>query len=611
MGRTRVCAGLPDREEEGERPVIVARVARIMPLSNIDQFLDIVRKSGLLDESFVRRYMDRLRASEPLDDDPKQVANCMVRDAVLSQFQADQLVAGKWRGFHVAKYRVLEKIGIGGMGQVYLAEHKIMKHRVALKVLPRSKSADPSSLERFYREAKAGAAMDHTNIVRAFDIDFDQSSDLHYLVMEYVDGVSMQDLVKLKGPMPAARAAQYIYQTALGLEHAHAQGLIHRDIKPSNVLVERGGMIKILDMGLARFFNDDNDQITKKYDESVLGTADYLAPEQAVDSHAVDVRADIYSLGCTFYYMLSAQPPFGEGSVAQKLIWHQTRRPKPIKEHRPDLPDDIVAILDKMMAKSPAERYQTPREVADALQPYGSMPIAPPADDELPRLSPLARMAPDAKSPIEELATVGGGSSHKRDRPPTAAGYGDMAEIAAELRFDPASAPTKRSAESSRDTPSPMRPDKVAQSGQNRYDFSPKAGLGGSSPRQPALPGDFEMGPPGSAPAFQAETVRTSRGAVAAAAAARTASKPRPPTVEVAADSASRSLHEESRLKRIRILFLVFGIILVIVLVLLNVYLIFQAQEPSRPYRRGGARDGERPAAFVGRMPIPQQKAAG
>src|SRR5260370_3383194 len=176
--------------------------------------------------------------------------------------------------------------------------------------------------------------------------------------MEHVDGASLQDIIKKTGPMDYTRAAHYIRQAALGLQHAHeAAGLVHRDIKPGNVLVDRNGIVKVLDMGLARFFNDDEDILTKKYDENVLGTADYLAPEQALDSHSVDIRADIYSLGATFYFCLTGRTPFSEGTVAQKLIWHQTRQPKPIRQLRPDVPEGIVAGGRDIMAHDPNQRY--------------------------------------------------------------------------------------------------------------------------------------------------------------------------------------------------------------------------------------------------------------
>src|SRR4051812_22103356 len=316
--------------------------------TTIEELLELVRKSGVIDEKRLSTQLDRLRASGEAPAEPGKFAGLLVRDGVLTHFQAEQFLQGKWRRFTIGKYKVLERLGAGGMGSVYLCEHMLMRRRVAVKVLPAAKAEDSSSLERFYREARAVAALDHPNIVRAYDID--QDDKLHFLVMEHVDGSSLQEMIRKGGPMDVLRAAHYIRQAALGLQHAHeTAGLVHRDIKPGNILVDRNGIVKVLDMGLARFFHDTEDILTKKHDENVLGTADYLAPEQALDSHTADIRADIYSLGGTFYYCLTARTPFAEGTVAQKLIWHQTRQPKPIQSVRPDIPEGIVAIVDKMM----------------------------------------------------------------------------------------------------------------------------------------------------------------------------------------------------------------------------------------------------------------------
>ncbi|HEX5272201.1 MAG TPA: serine/threonine-protein kinase, partial [Gemmataceae bacterium] len=240
-----------------------------------DEFLDLVRKSGIVDEKRLNAYLTRLRAAGPVPPEPAKFAGLLVRDGILTHFQAEQVCQGKWRRFTIGKYKVLERLGAGGMGSVYLCEHKLMRRRVAVKVLPTAKADDPSSLERFYREARAVAALDHPNIVRAYDID--QDDKLHFLVMEYVDGSSLQDIIKKAGPMDVTRAAHYMRQSAMGLQHAHeSAGLVHRDVKPGNILVDRTGTVKILDMGLARFFHDEEDVLTKKYDENVLGTADYL-----------------------------------------------------------------------------------------------------------------------------------------------------------------------------------------------------------------------------------------------------------------------------------------------------------------------------------------------
>lgn len=356
--------------------------------ANADELLDLIQKSGVVEDSKLRTYVQKLSDSSILPKDPAKLASLLVRDAVLTYFQAEQLLQGKYKRFSIGKYKVLEKLGAGGMASVFLCEHKLMRRRVAIKVLPTAKADDPSSLERFYREARAVAAVDHPNIVRAYDID--QDENLHFLVMEYVDGTNLQDLVKKFGPLDIIRACHYIYGSAIGLQHAHEMGLIHRDIKPGNILIDRGGVVKILDMGLARFFQDEDDVLTKKYDENVLGTADYLAPEQALDSHTVDIRADIYSLGATFYYLLTASALFPEGSVAQKLIWHQSRMPRPIRSLRPEVPEEIAIIVEKMMAKEPARRFQTPGELLAVLAPWVTSPIPPPTEKEMPQVSPAA-----------------------------------------------------------------------------------------------------------------------------------------------------------------------------------------------------------------------------
>jgi serine/threonine protein kinase len=210
--------------------------------------------------------------------------------------------------------------------------------------------------------------------------------------MEYVEGSSLLDIVKKTHRMDVLRAAHYVWQSSQGLDHAFRVGVIHRDIKPGNILVDRFGIAKILDMGLARFYHTEDDMLTLKYDEkSVLGTADYVAPEQTINSHDVDVRADIYSLGCTFYYLLAGHPPFPDGTIAQKLISHQTRMPTPIRQLRPEVPEAIAMVLDRMMAKSLNDRYQTPTQIYEALLPWVQSVNAVPPEEEMPLLSPAAR----------------------------------------------------------------------------------------------------------------------------------------------------------------------------------------------------------------------------
>lgn len=356
--------------------------------ATVSEFLDLIHKSGVSEDKRLDSSVEKLRAEGKLPTELSKLAGLLIKDGHLTRFQAEQILQGKWRRFTIGKYKVLERLGHGGMATVYLCEHKLMRRRVAVKVLPTAKASDEAALQRFYREARAAAHLDHPNIVHAYDID--QDENLHFLVMEYVDGSSLQEIVGKTGPMTTARAANYIHQACIGLDHAHQSGLVHRDIKPGNILVDRSGCVKILDMGLARFFNDQDDILTRKFDENVLGTADYLAPEQALDSHEVDFRADIYSLGATFYFLLTGKTPLGEGTVGQKLMWLHSRQVKPVHTVRPDVPQALSAIIEQMMAKVPAQRFQSFTALVEALAPWGQAPIKPPLESEMPQLSPAA-----------------------------------------------------------------------------------------------------------------------------------------------------------------------------------------------------------------------------
>jgi serine/threonine protein kinase len=393
-----------------------------------DEFLDLVRKSGVVDDKKLAPYVDP-DGKTRYANEPGKLAGLLVRDGVLTRFQAEQFLQGKWRRFTIGKYKVLDRIGTGGMGSVYLCEHKFMRRLAAVKVLPTARAKDPSALERFYREARVVAALDHPNIVRAYDID--QEDDLHFLVMEYVDGASLQEIVRREGPLEPVRCADYISQAALGLQHAHeVAAIVHRDIKPGNLIVDRAGTLKVLDMGLARFFNDEADLLTKKYDENVLGTADYLAPEQVLDSHGVDIRADIYSLGATAYFCLTGRTPFGEGTIAQKLIWHQTRQPKPIRSFRSDVPEGMLAVLEKMMAKDAAQRYRTPAEVVHAIQPWTKPPATqapsnPAAQRKIGKSSERGAL----RSSAEIVRAQAASPQEARKAPAAAAGNGNVIAV--------------------------------------------------------------------------------------------------------------------------------------------------------------------------------------
>jgi serine/threonine protein kinase len=328
-------------------------------------FLELLRKSGLLSDAQVEEFFN---GEAP--DDAAQCAATLVKAELLTPYQAKQLLAGKHRGFFLGPYKVLRPIGQGGMGAVFLAEHTSLDRRVAIKVLSHEKAKDKLSIERFFREARAAAALDHPNIVKLFDIS--QGNGVHFLVFEFVDGSDLQSLMATTGPLHYAQAALYVAQAAAGLHHAHGKGFIHRDIKPANLILSKeGGAVKILDMGLARSFANEKDNLTGTLGEEgeIAGTVDFVSPEQSVGG-MVDERGDIYSLGATLFALISGHPPFA-GSTTQKLMQHQmAEEPAKLKKLRSRIPAALCDVIVKMMAKKPNDRYQSAEDVIDALAPW-------------------------------------------------------------------------------------------------------------------------------------------------------------------------------------------------------------------------------------------------
>ncbi len=331
-----------------------------------NDFLDLLRRSQLVEEDQLTKFLGAFSArnGHKPPESAEQLSAEMIAAGMLTEWQAEKLLAGKHKGFMLGKYKLLRHIGKGGMSQVYLAEHTLMKRKVAIKVLPANRVEDSTYLERFRTEARAAAKLDDPNIVRVYDID--QDGNTHYIVMEYVDGHDLHVLVRDGGPLPYEKAADYVAQVARGLSHAHEMNLVHRDIKPANCLVDKHHTVKLLDMGLARL-TDDEASLTIDNNENVLGTADYLAPEQALNSHKADARADIYSLGCTLYYLVTGHPPFPDGTISERLLKHQVEQAPSIFKDRPDAPSVLVNICNRMMAKRADERYQSASEVAQRL----------------------------------------------------------------------------------------------------------------------------------------------------------------------------------------------------------------------------------------------------
>jgi phosphate ABC transporter phosphate-binding protein len=362
------------------------------PVQAVAEFLVLVERSGLLPADELKRLRSADPPGDPARSPAERVAGQLVRERLLTKFHATQLLHGRTRGFFLTdKYKILEPIGAGGMGRVLLCEHLILQRLVAIKMLSGSggKPPPPGAVERFYREARAVAALDHTNVIRVFDVD--SAAGVPFMVMEYVDGTDLHKFVSTVGPLPVNQAADYARQAALGLAHAHVAGLVHRDVKPSNILVDRAGVIKLLDMGLARFQQDvrRNASVTERYDpQVVLGTVDFISPEQCIESSTVDIRSDIYSLGATLYFLLTRKLLFEDGTFTQKMLWHQMRVPKPVRESWPDIPEELDAAVVKMLAKQPDDRFQTPTEVAEVLATFATPTPPPPPPVVLPKLNP-------------------------------------------------------------------------------------------------------------------------------------------------------------------------------------------------------------------------------
>jgi WD40 repeat protein len=264
------------------------------------------------------------------------------------------------------RYRIVRLLGEGGMGSVYEAEHRVMQRAVALKVINSAFTSRPATVERFRREVRAAARLSHPNIVTTYDAE-DAGSTL-FLVMEYVEGVTLARLVKERGPLPIAEACDYVRQAAFGLQHAHERGMVHRDVKPDNLIRTPAGQVKVLDFGLAALRGESGGELTEE--NAVMGTPDYMAPEQAEDARSADIRADAYSLGCTLFYLLTGKVPYPAATAMLKILAHREQPLPSIRQARPEVPPELARIVARLLAKKPAERYQTPAEVAAALAPF-------------------------------------------------------------------------------------------------------------------------------------------------------------------------------------------------------------------------------------------------
>ncbi len=342
------------------------------------EFLALLDESRLIDEVILKHLRPQiLDPSSKSARRPEYAARALYENNVLTGYQARQLMAGRYRGFYIAKYKFLELLGVGGMGKVYLAEQIDVQRLVVIKVVRhrfQSVWQKDETFARFRREAEAVAKLSHPNIIKAFE--YDQENGVPYIAMEYVEGVDLGQQVDRFGVIEWAHAADNILQAASALQHAHDSGMVHRDVKPQNLLVSTTGQVKLLDLGLVSPFEGTNDDSLTTADNQI-GSVDYIAPEQALDSRLVDPRADIYGLGASFYSIISGQVLYPEKSTSQKLLLNQTTMPTPIGTLVPDVPEELAAVITKMLAKSRDDRFSTMAEVQSALQPFASANTPP------------------------------------------------------------------------------------------------------------------------------------------------------------------------------------------------------------------------------------------
>jgi serine/threonine protein kinase/DNA-binding response OmpR family regulator len=332
------------------------------------EFLERLKESALLSSEEIDRALRTMSVSPP---DGTALAGALVKSGILTDHQVQAICNRNFAELRIGNYEVVDRLGAGGMGTVFKARHRRMKRIVALKILPRSLAGDVTFVQRFQREVETIARLAHPNIVMAYDADEDEAGP--FLAMEFVDGLDLASLVKKQGPLSVALVVNFILQAARGLEYAHSKGIIHRDIKPANLLCDADGTIKVTDLGLARLSTLVGDTgatapggITQA--GGILGTVDYMPPEQAVDAASIDHRADIYSLGATLYFLLTGQPPYQGQTVMSTLLKHREAPIPPLVSSRSDVPAALDAVYRRMIAKAPADRFQTMTEVVLALE---------------------------------------------------------------------------------------------------------------------------------------------------------------------------------------------------------------------------------------------------
>jgi CheY-like chemotaxis protein len=349
--------------------VDLGRTDQAVRVISREEFLENLRESGLLSREEILKSVEAAA-----DADGEALARRLAESGKLTYYQVRAIRDRRFSELMIGNYEVLDRLGAGGMGTVYKARHRRMKRVVAIKVLSREVAQAKTFLQRFQREVETVASLSHPHIVMAFDAD--EAEVGHFLVMEFVDGRDLATEVQARGPLPVDEVIDYIMQAARGLEYAHGKGILHRDVKPANLLRDARGMVKVADLGLARFSNalgkttEPASSLTQA--GGILGTVDFMPPEQALDSTTIDHRADIYSLGCTLFYLLAGHPPYQAENIMQALLKHREAPLPSLRGARPDAPEALEAVFQRMLAKKPPERYGSMTEVLEALAPLAT-----------------------------------------------------------------------------------------------------------------------------------------------------------------------------------------------------------------------------------------------
>lgn len=342
-----------------------------MQTCSFEQFVARLYDSGLIPAREIQSFFDGL-PEHHAESTAEDLAAEMVRRGMLTPFQAEALLQGKSRALTLGSYAILDRLGQGGMGQVYRGFHKKMKRVVALKVLPPGPAGCRESLERFRREVEATARLSHPNIVTAFDAGEDKG--VRFLVMEYVEGDDLASLVAQRGPLPAVQAVEYVLQAAQGLEYAHWHGIVHRDVKPANLILDWRGIIKLVDLGLVGLvpgvasLGADGDVVDGHADADVLGTPDYVSPDQIADPARPGPACDTYSLGCSLYFLLVGRPVFSGETAEAKLRAHQEQPAPSLRAAGHDIPESLDNLIQRMLAKRPEDRPATMSDVIRELE---------------------------------------------------------------------------------------------------------------------------------------------------------------------------------------------------------------------------------------------------